>query len=315
MNLDVLAVDSIEKQFQTRKAVDRLSFRVRKGEIFALLGPNGAGKTTTIRMLLNIIKPDSGAIAFHLNGAAKPLASRLGYLPEDRGLYKEIPIIKTLTYMGILRGLARKDAATRAVSWLDRVGLSDRSHEKLDALSKGNQQKVQFVSALLHDPEFAILDEPFSGLDPLNQEAFLEIIRELRGRGTTILLCAHQMALVERLADRVLLLNRGRQVLAGSLAEIRASSNIAQKVIVTLAPEYAPALLRNLPSVERIAQIAASEIACFLRPGETLQTFLKQATSQVELLDIRTARVDLHEIFVQAVGANGSDNAPEVTDE
>ncbi len=313
MNLDVLTVDSIEKQFQTRKAVDDLSFRVRRGEIFALLGPNGAGKTTTIRMLLNIIKPDSGAITFHLNGNGAPLATRLGYLPEDRGLYKEIPVIKTLTYMGVLRGLERKDAAARASLCLEKVGLGDRAGEKLEALSKGNQQKVQFISAILHDPEFAVLDEPFSGLDPLNQEFFLEIIRELRGRGTTILLCDHQMALVERMADRVLLMNRGRQVLAGTLAEIRGSTQSANKVIVTVHPETDLALLRELPVVERATMVAPGEIACFLKPGGTLQTFLTQAISRVELLDLRTARIDLHEIFVQAVGTDEAAETEEAT--
>lgn len=304
MNPDVLTVDSIEKQFQAQKAVDRLSFRVRKGEIFALLGPNGAGKTTTIRMLLNIIKPDSGSIAFSLNGGKAPLASKLGYLPEDRGLYKDIAVIKTLTYMGVLRGLERKDATTRAAAWLERVGLADRATEKLEAHSKGNQQKVQFVSAILHDPEFAVLDEPFSGLDPLNQDFFLEIIRELRSRGTTIVLCAHQMALVERLADRVLLMNRGREVLSGSLPEIRGNVAAASKVIVTVPSTTDPALLRELPTVERVDATGGGEIVCLLRPQATLQSFLMQATARVELLDIRTARIDLHEIFVRAVGAD-----------
>ncbi len=304
MNLDVLTVDSIEKQFQTQKAVDRLSFRVRRGEIFALLGPNGAGKTTSIRMLLNIIKPDSGSIVFSLNGSSAPLASRLGYLPEDRGLYKDVAVTKTLEYMGVLRGLSRKEAATRVAAWLERVGLADRATEKLEALSKGNQQKVQFVSAILHEPDFAILDEPFAGLDPLNQDFFLEIIRELRDRGTTILLCAHQMALVERLADRVLLMNRGREVLSGSLAEIRRNFRAAGKVIVTVPPATDPDLLRELPAVERVDEISGAEFVCLLKPDASLPDFLKQAVDRVALLDVRTARVDLHEIFVQAVGAD-----------
>jgi ABC-2 type transport system ATP-binding protein len=252
-------------------------------------------------MLLNIIKPDSGTVAFSLNGSEVAQAANLGYLPEDRGLYKDIPIIKTLTYMGVLRGLARPDAAARARTWLDKVGLGDRAHDKLDTLSKGNQQKVQFVSSILHSPEFAILDEPFSGLDPLNQEFFLEIIRDLRRQGTTILLCAHQMALVERLADRVLLMNRGREVLSGTLPEIRKRAKTSNKAIIALARAAEIESVRASAVVERIENLDTGEFACYLKPGVSLQEFLQQIAA-IEILDIHTARIDLHEIFVQTVG-------------
>ncbi len=312
MNNDVLIVQSIAKQFSSQKAVDDLSFAVKAGEIFALLGPNGAGKTTTIRMLLGIMKPDSGNITFELRqGTSESLSSaKLGYLPEDRGLYRDIPILKTLTYMGVLRGLSRKDATARAKLWLDRVGLGERANDKLETLSKGNQQKVQFISAVLHTPDFAVLDEPFSGLDPINQEAFIDIIRELRQQGMTILLCAHQMDLVERLADRVLLMNAGRRVLYGTLAQIREEAQAAGKIILTLDPAAEITALESLEIVQRVERRGAGEYAFFLRKSEHLRSFLREAAAHTEILGVNSERTSLHDIFVQAVRAGG-DSIPE----
>lgn len=239
----VLSVDSITKQFANVNAVDGLSFDVREGEIFALIGPNGAGKTTTVRMLTGIIKPDSGSIRYTLNGqSAWPAASDLGYLPEERGLYKDMPVVQTLAHMAALRGMKRADADAAALEWLSAVSLKERALDKLETLSKGNQQKIQFISAVLHRPRFIILDEPFSGLDPLNQEFFSDQIRRLRDEGATILLSAHQMQLVERLADRVLLLNRGRAVLYGTLDEIRNTGRWAGMKSITLHEIYVQAV-------------------------------------------------------------------------
>jgi ABC-type Na+ transport system ATPase subunit NatA len=181
----LLKVNAVEKKFASVKAVNHLSFEVSQGEVFALLGPNGAGKTTMIRMILGIIRPDSGDIHFQWPDSKKTLASRgqVGYLPEERGLYKEIPILRTLTYLGTLRGMRRKAAAAAAQRWIERFGLKERATDKLETLSKGNQQKVQFIAAILHQPSLVILDEPFSGLDPINQELFSTIIRELRRNG------------------------------------------------------------------------------------------------------------------------------------
>lgn len=309
MNNDVLNVQSIVKQFQRQKAVNGLTFAVKRGEIFALLGPNGAGKTTTIRMLLGIIKPDSGSITFnlaHSDGSPLPSA-KLGYLPEDRGLYRDIPVIRTLTYMGVLRGLSRKEAASRARQWLDQVGLSDRTNDKLETLSRGNQQKVQFISAVLHQPEFVVLDEPFSGLDPLNQDSFIEIIGEMRKQGTTILLCAHQMGLVERVAERVLLMNRGRQVLFGTLAQIRESSSTSHKIIVTIAPGTDITGLCNSPLVQQVEQRGNGEYAFHIKRGDAPQKFLLQASSTAELIDIHIEKTSLHDIFVEAVRRSGDE--------
>ena len=223
---DVIVVDRITKRFAHRDAVDRLSFVVHPGEVFALLGPNGAGKTTCVRMLTGIIRPDSGRISVTIGGRITntlPPADS-GYLPEDRGLYREIPVLRTLVFFGRLRGLDRHEAERRATTWLERMGLADRAGERVDALSKGNQQRVQFIAAILHQPPLAILDEPFTGLDPVSQEFFIDLVQELRASGTTILLSAHQMDLVERTADRVLLMNRGREIASASMGGIRSDA-------------------------------------------------------------------------------------------
>ena len=221
MTAPLVTVRDVEKRFATVTAVDGISFDVRTGEIFALLGPNGAGKTTLLRMLLGLIHPDHGDIAFA--GARRLPSSDIGYLPEDRGLYPDVAVLRTLVYFGRLRGMDRADATRSAERWLERLGLHDRRDELLKSLSKGNQQKVQFISAVLHAPRLAVLDEPFSGLDPLNQDLFLTLFREMRDAGTTILLSAHQMQLVERIADRLVVMNRGRAVLQGTLDEVRAT--------------------------------------------------------------------------------------------
>lgn len=304
MNDRILHVESIHKQFENVKAVDRLSFDIHTGEIFALLGPNGAGKTTTVRMLLGITKPDSGTISYTIGNfnSGQALSSDLGYLPEDRGLYRDIPVLKTLTYMGVLRGLERSEAYRRSEWWLKRVDLADRAQHKLETLSKGNQQKVQFISAILHKPAFAILDEPFSGLDPINQEFFIEIIRELRDQGTTILLCAHQMDLVERLADRVLLINRGREVLSGTIAQIKEQSAAASKVVVTVAGKADISALERSPIILSLERTSDNEIVFYLKKGEPLHQFLADIASSLEIVAIHTEKITLHEIFIRAVG-------------
>ena len=222
MQKTVLSVNSISKEYLNVKAVNKISFAVERGDIYAFLGPNGAGKTTTLRMLLDIIKPDSGQIEWNLNGKRNllPDAGYIGYLPEERGLYLDIPIIKSLVYMANIRGMEKTVAKKKAMEWLERLGLADRAKEKLQVLSKGNQQKIQFVASILHKPEFAILDEPFSGLDPINQEIFIDFIKEINNEGTTILLSAHQMSLIEKIADKIFLINNGNELYNGTLSGI-----------------------------------------------------------------------------------------------
>ncbi len=304
MTEPILSVRDVTKRFAQITAVDRLTFSVTPGEIFALLGPNGAGKTTMVRMLMGIIRPDSGVVEFSGDGARRGTLPPhlLGYLPEDRGLYKGIPVIKILTFMGVVRGMERSSARRSAERWLERLELGDRSGEKLDALSKGNQQKIQFIASILHEPRFAVLDEPFAGLDPVNQDLFLDILRELRAAGTTVLLSAHQMQLVERLVDRVLLIHRGRDVLHGTIGEIKATAGISNRILLTLEGEPNIASFAELHAVERAELTPQGDVALYVRRGEPLSALLASLARAADVRAIHSEAISLHDIFVQQVG-------------
>ena len=219
----MLQITNLIKQFRKIKAVDNISLKVKKGDIYGFLGPNGAGKTTSIRMIMGIIKPDNGTIK--LNGSDINTISRrkLGYLPEDRGLYQKQNLGEILYYFGCLKGLDKKDSKNRANLWLERFYLYDQKGRKIEELSKGNQQKIQFIIALLHDPQLIILDEPFTGLDPVNQILLKEVIKEKQEEGKTIIFSTHQMEQVERLCNNICLINKGHILLEGPLSEIRKS--------------------------------------------------------------------------------------------
>jgi ABC-2 type transport system ATP-binding protein len=302
--MSILTVQDATKTFASVRAVGGVSFDVRRGEIFALLGPNGAGKTTLVRMLLGILKPDTGSITFRLKGnvPAEPQPAELGYLPEDRGLYKDIAIGRTLTYFGILRGMRRADARRAAEEWLERMGLRDRIRDNLDNLSKGNQQKVQFIAAILHRPAFAALDEPFSGLDPINQDFFSRLIRGLRDDGMTILLSAHQMQLVEKLADRVLLMDRGREVLAGTVDEMRRRTRAVSRLGLRVRGSPDPVALANHPAVAGVEANSDGHLVLLLREGATLSDLLVQAGTRLDVVEVHSERPSLHDIYVQALG-------------
>ncbi|MDQ7816403.1 MAG: ATP-binding cassette domain-containing protein [Melioribacteraceae bacterium] len=307
----VLRVNSIVKTFGDLTAVNHLSFDVKKGEIFALLGPNGAGKTTAVRMLMNIIRPDEGRIEFYLNGLDKsqvPLSSQLGYLPEERGLYQEIPIIKTLEFMGVIRGLDKIDARKSSEEWLTKLDLLDRKSEKLSVLSKGNQQKIQFISSVLHNPLFAILDEPFAGFDPINQEAFLQIINELRDKGTTILLSAHQMHLVEKIADKVLLINNGKNIAYGTVDEIKRESSTGEILILTYEDQPEFSFLQNDDAVEKSELNKEGEIRIHLRQNKSLSGLLSKAASNLKITSVKTEQITLHDVFIDKVNKDKKGN-------
>ena len=220
---EMLQITNLTKQFKKIKAVDNISLEVQKGDIYGFLGPNGAGKTTSIRMIMGIIKPDNGTIK--LNGSDINTINRkkLGYLPEDRGLYQKQNLSEILYYFGCLKGLDKKDSKNRANLWLERFYLDDQKGRKVEELSKGNQQKIQFIIALLHDPQLIILDEPFTGLDPVNQILLKEVIKEKQEEGKTIIFSTHQMEQVERLCNNICLINKGHILLEGPLSEIRKS--------------------------------------------------------------------------------------------
>jgi ABC-2 type transport system ATP-binding protein len=309
--MPVVSMASIDKRFGALKAVDDLSFEIGRGEVFALLGPNGAGKTTTVRLLLGMIAPDRGVIRWSLDaGRPEPRAADIGYLPEDRGLYRDQPVLRTLVYLAALRGMPHGEAEAEARRWLARFDLAGRGHEKLEALSKGNQQKVQFVSAVLHGPRVALLDEPFAGLDPVNQDFVVDLIRELRDAGTTIVLSAHQMDLVERLADRVLLISHGRAVLRGTLAEIRSAAESATRLVFDIEGDSAGGA-DGWPDIVE-ATIGPGRVTVLVRRGADLGPVVAHAASRFRLRGVRSESVSLHDLYVQAVRRAGTAGPAEV---
>ena len=217
----MLILHNLKKSYEGVKAVNDVSFNVAKGDIYGFLGPNGAGKTTTIRMIMGIIHPDSGRIELNGNDINSLKRQNLGYLPEDRGLYQKQKLEETCRYFGLLRGLDDRQARSNSKMWLERFGLGNQGDRKIEELSKGNQQKIQFILSLLHDPELIIMDEPFTGLDPLNQLLLKEIIQEKQDEGKTIIFSTHQMEQVERLCNNICLINQGQIVVEGALEDIR----------------------------------------------------------------------------------------------
>jgi len=215
-------VNHITKTYSDKTAVDDLSFSVSQKEIFGLIGPNGAGKTTTIRMIMDIIKPDSGEISILGEKLSESLKNKLGYLPEERGLYKKLKVIDSILYLASLKGMDIRAAEVEADKLLNQTGMSPNKNKKIEELSKGMGQIIQFIVTILHDPQLVILDEPFSGLDPVNTELLKKMVLDLRNQGKTVILSTHQMNQVEELCDRFLMVDHGRSVLYGSLREIKA---------------------------------------------------------------------------------------------
>lgn len=294
--LPILTTQNLSKRYARVQAVHDLSFNIDEGEIFALLGPNGAGKSTTLRMLLDIIRPDSGEIRFNIAGNLRP---QLGYLPEERGLYPDLPIMRTLVYFGQLRGMKTADARQSAIQWLKKADLADRANDKLMTLSKGNQQKIQFISAIIHKPRFAILDEPFSGLDPINQERFIETIRELREQGTTILLSSHQMPLVEKLADRMMLLNKGKSIFCGTIGQIRQQSATEGKLMLRFSSSPAAADLEAIEGIGCATRDPEGEWTLDLDRHTSLSQALERVASRFDIAGVRSSQTDLHDIYLQ----------------
>ena len=300
----ILKVKDLSKNFGPKKAVDRISFGVSRGQILGLLGPNGAGKTTAIRMIMGILSPDSGIIDFRFNGPSRTLdKSKIGYLPEDRGLYEDVKVCDNLVYLAGLKRIPAGEARQEALSWLERLDLSAYADQKLEKLSKGMQQKVQFVASILHHPPLVLFDEPFSGLDPVNQDFFKEIIRELQAEGTTILLSAHQMNLVEELCDSIFMINRGREVLSGGLQEIKEGY---RENIVEL--RYDPAeeggFLKTIPGL-RILQEQPGLAETRYSGGAGSNELLQEFASRVTITAVTVEKPPLHEIFIETVRERG----------
>ena len=294
---DILAVRDIRKTFGDVKAVDGISFTVRRGTITGLLGRNGAGKTTTIRMITGIFFPDSGTVEWLGDPGGKPFSDRIGYLPEERGLYKQMKVVDLLTFLAEIKSQKPAEVRPKIDHWLKRFELTDKRNARVEELSKGNQQKVQLIATLLHDPDLIILDEPQSGLDPVNMVLVRNLLRELAHEGKTILLSTHNMGEAEKMADEILLIHQGRIVLEGTLDEVRGSRHNT----VHLDFDGDGSFLSELPQVRR-ASISSNAAELTLGEGGDAQQVLASAAARLRIRRFEVGAPSLEEIFIEMVG-------------
>jgi ABC-2 type transport system ATP-binding protein len=297
--MPAVEISHVTKTFGALKAVDDVSFAIEKGELFGLLGPNGAGKTTAIRVMLDIFKPDSGAVSI-LGGAMTELKkNHIGYMPEERGLYQDMPLERCLVYLGSLKGLNPAEVRQRAAAYLERFDLAAHKSNKVKELSKGMQQKAQIIATLLHQPELLIVDEPFSGLDPVNTQMVKDLLREQREQGVTVILCSHQMHLVEELCDRIVLIDHGRVMLYGDLNDIRRRFSGHAVVVRARGP------LPELAGVERVEPVNGSfklHLATQTQPQDVLRQLVARDVT-LEQFEISSPTMD--EIFIRVVQGEG----------
>ncbi len=294
----VIEVNNVYKAFGKTKAVNDVSFEVQKGRIFGLLGPNGAGKTTTIRMINYILSPDSGSVTINGQVASPETQKVIGYMPEERGLYKKMKVLDQLMYLTQLKGMNSTDAKKAINYWLDRFDASDWKKKEISELSKGMSQKIQFIATIAHDPDIYIFDEPFSGLDPINSETLKEIIIELREKGKTILFSTHRMEQVEQMCDDICLFNQGEAVLTGKLREIKSSFG---ENTINLEFEGDSSFLDTLDNV-RINNRSTNFAEIRVLDGQNMQDILKVAMEHAEIHKFERIEPSLTEIFISTVG-------------
>jgi len=293
-----LVLEHVTKQYGDFTAVDDLSLQVRPGRIFGLIGPNGAGKTTTIRMIVNITIPDSGRIELFGQTMETRLQDRIGYLPEERGLYRKMKVGEQLKFFAELKDVRGKEADQRIDNWLQKMGLSDWKTRRTKDLSKGMQQKVQFITAVIHNPDLLILDEPFSGLDPVNVELMKETILENKREGKTIILSTHQMEIAEKLCDDVCMINHAKKVLDGQLRKIRRSFS---RNAVALQVANADGVLQDKSLVVNVRQ-NGDDTEVLMAPGVDAQALLKRLVEAGALVNkFELAEPSLHDIFIEKV--------------
>ncbi len=294
---DLLELDDVRKSYDGHVAVAGVTFSVPAGSIFGLLGPNGAGKTTTIRMILDILAPDSGSIRMFGRPREEAALSRVGYLPEERGLYRKMTVLDQLLFLAEIRGIKRQAALAEIEPWLMRADLGPWAKRRIEELSKGMQQKVQLIGTVLHRPELLILDEPFSGLDPLNQELFRELLTEYRDSGRTVVLSTHGMELAERMCDRICLISRGRALLSGELAAVKAGFG-GNTYLLTADGDLLK--LREIPGVEQVE--VTGRTARVLLSSETQGAdLLAQAVRFLRIAEFRSEEPTLEQIFLRVV--------------
>ena len=294
----VIEVDNISKSFGDTKAVRNVSFEVPEGRIFGLLGPNGAGKTTAIRIINHILIADSGSVTINGHQVSSKTQSMIGYMPEERGLYKKMKVGEQLIYLAQLKGLSRQEAKEKTRYWLERFEAKDWYNKEVGELSKGMSQKIQFIATIAHDPDIYIFDEPFSGLDPINSEMLKEIVIELREKGNTILFSTHRMEQVEQMCDDICLFNKGKAVLKGNLREIKQKFG---KNTINIEFEGDHSFLDKLQDV-RINNRSTNFAEIRVLNGQQMQDILKMAMDHAEIYKFERVEPSLTEIFISTVG-------------
>jgi ABC-2 type transport system ATP-binding protein len=294
----MLKASALKKTFRTVIAVDGVSLEVSRGEILGLLGPNGAGKTTSIRMILNVIEPDEGRVTFDGLPFSDAIRNSIGYLPEERGLYRKNLVINVLVYFGGLHGMAVHEAREEARKWLTRFELQSYENRKVNELSKGNQQKLQFIATILHDPELLVLDEPFAGLDPVNQIMLKDVLMEMKGKGKAIIFSTHQMEQAEKLCDKICLINKGKVVLQGGLREVKRGYG---RNSVRIEFDGNGASLEKLPGVKQ-ALIYENSAELEIGGDGSPSDLLRRIVGQLDVRKFELVEPSLESIFLNLVG-------------
>jgi ABC-2 type transport system ATP-binding protein len=296
--MNTVELNKVRKSYDEFVAVDDLSLNIQPGGVYGLLGPNGAGKTSTLRMMVGITIPDSGSVSVFGEPLRREHMKRLGYLPEERGLYRKMKVLDHLVFLGQLKGLSGHEAAQRAQRWCERFGLKEWMDKKVEELSKGMQQKTQFIGAVIHDPQLVIMDEPFSGLDPAGSVVLKDAFLELKGAGKTLLFSTHRMDTAERLCDSICLINHGRAVLEGDLNKIRAAygkRNVQMKYEGSSQFLHDPRLVQSFNDYGNYVEVK-------LAPGADSQELLLVAASRARLSKFELMEPSLEDIFLDAVG-------------
>jgi ABC-2 type transport system ATP-binding protein len=296
--MHTIELNKVRKTYDQFVAVDDLSFSIEQGAVFGLLGPNGAGKTSTIRMMIGITAPDSGEISMFGKPFARKDLQRIGYLPEERGLYKKMKVLDQLVFLGQLHGLGANAARQKSLAWSERLEMAGWLQKKVEELSKGMQQKIQFISTLLHDPDFIIMDEPFGGLDPVNASLLKDVLLEMKQKGKTILFSTHRMDQVEKLCDSICLINRGKSVLQGDLKQIKAQYG---KSNVQIEYEGDGDFLRHTQLVGSYNNYG-NYVEIRLAPGADPQQLLRLAAERSRVNKFELMEPSLEEIFIETVG-------------
>jgi ABC-2 type transport system ATP-binding protein len=316
MTQPILVLDRVTKRFAGHVAVDSLSLVVPPGVIYGLLGPNGAGKSTTIRMIMNIYVPDGGSVQLFGEPGGHDHSARIGYLPEERGLYPKMRVLDVLLFLAEMKGMDRRTARRKASQWLERLGLGDWAQRKVNELSKGMQQKVQFISTILHDPDLLVMDEAFSGLDPVNSQILKDTVLELRGRGKTILFSTHIMEQAEKLCDHVCIIARGKKLVDGTLADVKRTRS-GHHVLVNF--DGARGDADRIFADRRLAtkaDVSGQYAELELAPGADAQQILQALVSSgARLSRFELAEPSLNKIFIDLVGPEAAhpDLRPEVS--